>query len=152
MLSERSFEIKEGDVETVVALSQQIPEFIHPHEATEYYKRINNVPHLILIAFVNAQPVGFKVGYERSGEFYSWMGGVLPNFRRLKIAQALQEQQEQWAQQNGYPHITFKTRNSHKAMLIFALKNGFDIIGFSERDTVAEHRIILRKKWMPATV
>jgi len=32
------FEIAQGDIETVVALSQQIPEFINPHGAAEYYK------------------------------------------------------------------------------------------------------------------
>jgi hypothetical protein len=30
-------------------------------------------------------------------------------------------------------------------MLIFALKNGFDIIGFREKDQVEANRILLRK-------
>lgn len=146
MSESRLFEIQEGDIETVVALSQQIPEFINPHKAAEYYKRLTDVPHLILIASVDNQVVGFKVGYEREGNFYSWMGGILPNFRRLGIAQALADAQEKWAKEKGYPHVSFKTRNSHKSMLLFALKNGFDIIGFEERIPIGEARILLRKK------
>lgn len=141
-----SLEIKEGTVKIVVALSRQIPELVNPYGEAEYCARLSEVAHLILLAFVDNQPVGFKVGYERAGGFYSWMGGVLPAYRRLGIAQALGDKQAQWAQQKGYPHLTFKTRNTHKAMLLFALKNGFDIIGFSERETVAENRILLRKK------
>ena len=41
--------------------------------------------------------------------------------------------------------ITFKTRNVHKAMLIFALSNGFNIIAAEEREEVAANRIWLRK-------
>lgn len=138
--------IKEGKIERVVALSQQIPEFVNPHGAEVYYKRLSHVTHLILVAYIADKPVGFKVGYERDGYFYSWMGGVLPDHRRMGIAQALAEAQEAWAMQQGYPSVTFKTRNSHKAMLLFALQNNFDIIGVEEGDLVRDFRIILRKQ------
>ena len=68
------FSIREGDIATAVALSKQIPEFVNPHEADEYEKRLRSVPHLILVAFANEEPVGFKVGYERDGAFYSISG------------------------------------------------------------------------------
>lgn len=145
-MSDSHCAIKEGDIETVVMLSQQIPEFINPHGAEVYYKRISNVPHSVLIAYVADKAVGFKVGYERDGYFYSWMGGVLPDHRRMGIAQALAAAQEAWAMQQGYTSVTFRTRNSHKAMLLFALQNNFDIIGVEERDLVQDFRIILRKQ------
>ncbi|MFN7119743.1 MAG: GNAT family N-acetyltransferase [Saprospiraceae bacterium] len=140
-----AFEIRESDIATVVAVSQQIPEFINPHGAAESDRRLRGVPHLILVAYVAEHPVGFKVGYERDGNFYSWMGGVLPDYRRLGIAQALADAQEHWVKEQGYPHITFKTRNSHKGMLLFALKNDFDIIAIEERDSIRDYRILLRK-------
>ncbi len=143
---DQSFIIKEGTIDTVVALSQQIPEFVNPHSAATYRERLSQTPHLILVAFVAAEAVGFKVGYEREGYFYSWMGGVLPAYRQLGVAKKLAAAQENWARNKGYPSITFKTRNRHKAMLLFALKNGFDIIGIEMRDIPAEHRILLRKK------
>lgn len=150
------FHIKQSDIPTVVALSKQIPEFFNPNEADEYEKRLNGVPHLILVAYTTnsaetntlnsaRQAIGFKVGYEREGYFYSWMGGVLPGFRRFGIAKALADAQENWAKEQGYDSITFKTRNQHKGMLIFALKNGFNIIGFKEKESVETNRILLRK-------
>lgn len=139
------FSIREGDIQEVVNLSKEIPEFINPQGVEEYQKRLQNVPHLILIATKERQNIGFKVGYERDGEFYSWMGGVHPEFRKLGMAKALADAQADWAKRYGYSSITFKTRNQHKAMLVFALKNGFNIIGFKEREHIDVHRILLRK-------
>jgi ribosomal protein S18 acetylase RimI-like enzyme len=138
------YEIKKGTIKTVVELSRQIPEFSKPHDEEEYEKRLKNTPHLVLVAY-DAAPIGFKVGYEREGNFYSWMGGVLPNYRNKGVAQQLADEQEAWAKQHNYPHVTFKTRNHHRAMLLFALKNGFQIIGFEKRADIAENRILLRK-------
>lgn len=138
--------ITEGTIDMVVALSQQIPEFVNPHGAAAYQARLSKTPHLILVAFIAQKAVGFKVGYEREGYFYSWMGGVLPAYRKLGVAQKLADAQENWARSKGYPSVTFKTRNHHKAMLLFAIKNGFDIIGVETRDVPAEYRILLQKK------
>ena len=137
--------IKVSDIVTVVATSKRIPEFINPPEAAEYEKRLHGVPHLILVAFDGDQPIGFKVGYERDGHFYSWMGAVLPSYRRRSIALRLAEKQEDWARQQGYKSVTFKTRNQHKNMLLFALKRGFNVVGFKEKGDVLTNRIILRK-------
>jgi len=139
------YEIKKGTMETVVSLSKQIPEFSEPHGIEEYEKRLKTTNNLILVAFADSEPVGFKVGYEREGNFYSWMGGVLPKYRGKGIAQRLADDQEAWAKQQNYPHVTFKTRNHHQAMLLFALKNGFQIIDFEKRKDISENRILLRK-------
>ena len=44
------FSIREGDIQEVVNLSKEIPAFINPQGVEEYQKRLQNVPHLILIA------------------------------------------------------------------------------------------------------
>lgn len=118
-----SFVIKTGTIEEVVAISKLIPEFDNPHEASEYIKRLADKKYLILIAYDTDKPVGFKVGYEKypDGSFYSWMGAVLPAYRRHQVAKKLAEVQETWAKENGYSKIQFKTRNRHTAMLLFAL-------------------------------
>ena len=144
-ISTRDIEIKESDIETCIRLSKIIPEFIDPPGMEAYQKRLAEVPHLILVAYIDEAPVGFKVGYQRDDYFYSWMGGVLPNFRKAGVAKHLADRQEAWAREKGYDSITFKTRNQNKAMLLFALKNGFDIIGFREKETIATNRILLRK-------
>ncbi len=137
--------IREGRIEEAVALSEALPEFIDPPPASVYTERFEGVPHCIFIALWEGSAAGFKVGYERDGLFYSWLGGVLPAYRRRGIASALADHQEAWARANGYSTITFKTRNQHKNMLIFALQNGFDIVGFKEKDQVETNRILLRK-------
>ena len=137
--------IEKGKLETVVAISQQIPEFHNPHSLAIYQQRLNKVPHIVLVAYVDDVPAGFKVGYERDGYFYSWMGAVLPAYRRLGLARKLAEQQEDWAKQEGYPHVTFKTRNRLKPMLLFSIGRGFDIIDIQPKATIEEYRIILRK-------
>lgn len=140
-----SIAIRLGNIPEVVNLSRQIPEFIDPHSAPVYEERILAVPHLILVADVDGEPAGFKVGYQRDGYFYSWMGAVLPAFRRLGIAQKLANYQEKWVKSEGYTTIRCKTRNHHKGMFIFALKNGFDVIEVQVKDSIGENRILLQK-------
>lgn len=138
-------EVLESTIETIVQIAQQIPEFKDPYPASVYHHRLDGVPHLVLAAKIDGKFAGFKVGYQREDYFYSWMGGVVPEFRRKGVAKALADAQENWAKAKGYTTITFKTRNSNKGMLVFALQNGFDIIGFKARETIETHRILLRK-------
>ncbi|MFK7935630.1 MAG: N-acetyltransferase family protein [Saprospiraceae bacterium] len=141
-----SFQIKSGTIAEAVALSQLLPEFINPRGEDEYHKRLTNVRHLILIAYHADQPIGFKLGYEKEDYFYSWMGGVLPDFRKSGIAKALADRQETWAREQGFTKVIFKTRNSHVGMLIFALKNGFQIISVTQKEQLRDYRILLEKK------
>lgn len=139
------FEIKKGDISTVVELSRQLPEFVNPAGEDEYQRRLEGVRNLVLIAWDEKKPVAFKVGYEREDHFYSWMGGVLPEYRKKGLAKKLADVQEAWARKEGFETLIFKTRNQHKGMLIFALKNGFDIVGFSEKEETSANRILLKK-------
>ena len=138
-------QIRSASIAEVVALSDQIPELTNPYRAEEYRRRLDGVPHLVLLAEVAGQAAGFKVGYEREGYWYSWMGGVHPNFRRQGVALALAKEQEKWARKQGYSHVTFKTLNRHQGMLLFAIGRGFQIIRVDERPTIAAYRIWLRK-------
>ncbi|KAB1160542.1 GNAT family N-acetyltransferase [Tenacibaculum aiptasiae] len=82
-----------------------------------------------IIAYYNNNPVGFKIGYQyNSNTFYSWVGGVLPQYRKKGIASQLAKLQENWALQNGFKKLRTKSMNKFKPMLILNLKNGFDII------------------------
>ena len=146
MLQEKELSIKEGTIEQAVELSHQIPEFDDLYSKEEFEKRFLRIRHLILIAFYNDKPVGFKAGYEIDGAFYTWMGGVLPEFRNKHIARKLAEKQQEWTKQNGFTKIKLKTRNKHKAMLQFALSDGFHITGFEEKESMNESRIILEKE------
>lgn len=141
--------IREGSIADCLTISEGIPEFSDGKYGYEVYQqRLSGTRHLILVAFDGTKPVGFKVGYQKDqdGSFYSWMGGVLPDYRRLKIAKQLADIQEDWAKKNGYGAITFKTRNYLKPMLVFGLSNGFYIQSVEPQPRLEDYRIILRKE------
>lgn len=82
------------------------------------------------LAFVSQTLVGYKIGYERQpGQFYSWLGGVLPAFRGQGIASTLLMQQHDWCRAQGYQSIRTHTYNRWRSMLILNLRHGFDIVG-----------------------
>lgn len=140
--------VSEGTIDEVVSVSQQIPELDNPYGADEYNRRLTNeTSHLILVAKKGEHLVGFKVGYERDsdGSFYSWMGGVLPAFRRLGIAYRLADAQDAWAQEQGYHSIKMKTRFRLKAMQKFAMNRGFDIDKTEAREPKEDSIIWLSK-------
>ncbi len=138
--------IKETSIEKVYFLSTQIPEFIEPYPIEEYQKRLKKVNHLALGAFEGTNLIGFKVGYElNKSVFYSWMGAIAPNYRRQNIAKQLAQVQEKWAKEQGYKTIRFKTRNKLRSMIIFAIKNDFNIIDIEPRMDIGENRIVMEK-------
>lgn len=140
--------IKEDCLEDAILASQQIPEFETAYPQSEYNKRLKDVKHLILTAYISNKPIGFKIGYETltKKNFYSWMGGVLPKYRKLRIAEKLMEYQEQWAIKAGFLRILVKTRNKHKAMIHLLQKNNFIQIGIIPHSPNEETRIIYEKK------
>ena len=127
-------------------LSFKIPEFNSPFEIKEYKKRCAG-KHLALIAEIDNQPVGFKIGYDRfkNASFYSWMGGVLPKFRRMGVAYSLANFQEKWAAENGFNSIILKTRKKHDEMIAFSLNRGFIIIEETQITPAEETRIWMEK-------
>ncbi|MDU0370397.1 GNAT family N-acetyltransferase [Hymenobacter endophyticus] len=82
------------------------------------------------LAYENNQLVGCKLGYERKpGHYYSWLGGVHPDFRGRGIAAELMGQQHAWCAAQGYRRVRTQTYNRWRAMLLLNLRHGFDIIG-----------------------
>ena len=97
-------------------------------------------------AWIENRLVGFKLGYALNEDlFYSWLGGVAPEFRGLGIAQGLMEQQHKWCLEKKYNWIETRTKNRWRSMLILNLKNDFKIVG-TLADEDGEPKIVLRKK------
>jgi GNAT superfamily N-acetyltransferase len=97
------------------------------------------------LAFTHDNLIAFKVGYAvESKIFYSWIGGVLPQYRGQGVAQVLMERQHNWCRQNGFEQVTTKTMNRWRNMLILNLKNGFDITS-TYHDDAGELKILLTK-------
>jgi len=138
--------IREGSIPEVLSLSLAIPEFEQPYGGDVYAERLKGKPYLILVAVFGGKLVGFKVGYAWDKKvFYSWMGGVLPAFRRNGVAGILADVQAEWARKSGFTKLFFKTRNKHVDMIRFGLKKGFSITEVIKKDVKEEYRIVMEK-------
>jgi GNAT superfamily N-acetyltransferase len=142
-------EIREGLAlfKDAFSIHQQIPEFqIDSTTYDQLMERINNVKQaLIFVAYVDNQPVGYLMGYERYSSLYIWLAGVLPSHRREGIFFQLINRIEQWAMKRDYNSLTIKTRNCFKSMLLFLISHDFKLIEIDKRDAIDNHRLILEK-------
>lgn len=140
-------EIREGSLSEALEVLRGLPEF-GPLLSTEHYvERMANKTQLIVIATVEESLAGCKVAYNRhdDGTLYSWLGGVIPEYRKMGLAKKMADFQEAWALNNGFHAIRFKTLNRHKAMLTFAINNGFQIYNVKPKDELENYRIQLIK-------
>jgi GNAT superfamily N-acetyltransferase len=81
---------------------------------------------LLLIAHLEGNPIGFKVGCaDRPGVYFSRSGGVLKDYRRQGLARRMQDWQEQFAIARGYKQVFFNTFNHFPHMIQFGLATGF---------------------------
>ena len=141
--------VREGTIEEAVQVSMEIGEFQGPPDINEYKKRLHAVRYLVLIADVQGKAKGFKVGYDRhlDGEtFYSWMGGVLEEYRHLGLATALLEKMEAWCRSQGFRKLQFKTRNVHTKMIGFAYARGFWLVDFKKKENAKDNRLVFEKE------
>jgi len=149
MKNQYNYHIRTASIEEVFVLAEKIPEFqSNPKPLSEYRKRLSEENSLILVAEQNLQLVGYKIGYDRyqDGSFYSWLGAVLPEYRKTGVATLLANEQEKRVRKKGFTSIKMKTLNRFKNMLLFALQRGFYITDFERREPIRESRIELEKQ------
>lgn len=97
-------------------------------------------------AFVDGHIAGFKIGYEIDpSTFYSWLGGVAPEWRGLGVAGLLMDQQHAWCKAQGYETVRTKTQNKYRSMLLLDIRKGFEVTG-TENDSARGLKIILEKR------
>jgi len=146
MQHDSEIEIKIGTIEQAHKLSLQIPEFHKPYSIETYLKRLKSNKNLILLAYCNKKPAGFKIGYQLNDEcFYSWLGGVLPACRKKHIASKLIIKQEAWAKANRFIKIRVKTRNCFRGMLQLLIKHYYQIEAIEPKSDINQNRIIFIK-------
>jgi len=105
----------------------------------------NPGPYFI-VAEVDGRVVGYEMGYEVKGKLYNCYKAVHPDFQRKGIGKLLLDQQLEIARERGYKYVFIKTSNQAPGMLILALKNGFKIIGYKDREWDDEPAIWLEKE------
>lgn len=122
--------MREATIAEALAVEAAIPEFHGAYSEQRYEARLAGRPNLLLAADVGGRVVGYKVGYEeRPRIFYSWLGGVVPEFRSSGVASALREHQEAWARANGYDVLRVKSKNQFPHMLRLLIGAGYSIVG-----------------------
>lgn len=134
-------------LDNLLELNQAIPEFDNAYPMAEYQTRLSNKPMLALFIKVEGEVAGFKLGYELDkGQFYSWLGGILPEFRGLGLAKQLLLAQETWAKNQGYHQIEVKTLNRFTSMLKMLISNQYQITNLKQdTDKLEFNKITLQK-------
>jgi len=103
---------------------------------------------MMLVAFLNGSPVGFKIGYrENRFTFYSAKGGVLPTCRRKGVARSMLYDMMRRVRQKGYTRFVFDTfPNRHPGMTILGLREGFRVMKADYNPTYRDYRLRFEKK------
>ncbi len=95
-------------------------------DLTKTTEKLNKPGFFGLLAYIDQKLVGMKLGWAQTPEiFYSWLGGVHPDYRDVGIAQDLMQIQEQWCSKQGIRKIQTKTTNQFRQMLGLLLRAGF---------------------------
>lgn len=102
---------------------------------------------LMLLATLDGEPVGFKVGYGLSRTtYYSAKGGVLEPWRGRGIARALLHAMEAEARRLGYARFAYDTfPNMHPGMTVLGLREGFEVTAAGYNATYQDYRIRFEK-------
>lgn len=101
------------------------------HKVTdEKLDKIRNKRHLFLVAYDGVQAIGFKLGYviPKTRTFFSWLGGVHPDYRRQGIARDLLMQQELLVKEMGMHKIYFTSYDKFPAMIHLGKKQGYLLV------------------------
>ncbi|QYJ93672.1 GNAT family N-acetyltransferase [Shewanella spartinae] len=134
-------------INTLIDLSQEVPEFDGRHQAEDYQARLRGKTFLVQLIRIEGELAGYKIGYgETNGEFYSWLGAILPEFRQLGLAKALMQDQERWAKTQGFNTLAVKTYNRFANMLQLLIQQGYKIAGLENTAAnIDDNKLVLNK-------
>jgi ribosomal protein S18 acetylase RimI-like enzyme len=117
----------DGAINEILNVANKV---LNPTDREKFIRKLQeNKNLLVLVCCIDDQIVGFKAGFEKTADtFYSWLGGVDPDFQRLGAASMMMKAMFEWCAVRGYKMIETKTTNSNKAMLLLNIISGFDIV------------------------
>ncbi len=136
----------------VSLLTDLYNQILSPPRDEEFFGRRFRGRHnvCVLIAGIDNRPVGFTAGFElMPSTYFSWITGVLPDFRRQGIATQLMQAQEAWAFDHHYGLLRFECLNQHRPMLHVAIAEGFDLVGI-RYDTPSANNVVIFEKELSA--
>lgn len=134
-----------GELPLIAELYNEI--FRPPRDVDFFRRRITGRRNtLLLVANVDQRPVGFSTSIElKPNVFFSWLTGVLPEYRRAGIATQLHEAEVAWAAERGYQYIRMECNNGHRPILHMAIAMGYDIVGVRWDADRQENLVICEK-------
>jgi ribosomal protein S18 acetylase RimI-like enzyme len=143
-------EIKEGEIDIAIKVHLEMHEFSGFYRREEVEDRYEDKEKIILVAYLNGQPVGYMISYDkyRDGSFYCWMTGVEPDFRRKGVLTKMMDYLNDWAIKHNYESIKLKTRNNRREMLNYLIKNEFNMLNVETNPAVEDNKILFEKKLM----
>lgn len=102
---------------------------------------------IMLLAYIDGEPVGFKIGYRESRfHFYSAKGGVMAGYRRMGIARKLLHSLEHEAKALGYRFFCYDTfPNRHPGMTVLGLDEGYRLVRADFNATYQDYRLRFEK-------
>ncbi|MEN0036072.1 MAG: GNAT family N-acetyltransferase [Cellvibrio sp.] len=138
--------VRQSNFAEIFLLHNLIPE-LSPIVSSDYFaERIGEKDYLALVYEQDGIPVAYKLGYWINAQhFYSWLGGVHPDYRKQGIAKALLLEQEAQVRKLGGAEISVKSMNKYKSMLLLLISQGYDITGAAP-DSRGEIKIHFAKK------
>ena len=99
-------------------------------QPSEWSRRLRDDPgSLLLLGYLQEEPVGFLFGHGVGGVFEGRLAGVLPEHRGAGVGSRLLERQEELAAQQGFDRIRWAVANESKALMRLNLLFGMRIVG-----------------------
>lgn len=98
--------------------------------------RLENMPDVTVFAATKeTHLVGFKAGYATAEDrYYSWLGGVDPDFRGLGIAKELMTRQHQWLSGSRFRLLETHVEQDNERMIQLNLDGGLNVVGLFLKD------------------
>lgn len=138
----QTFQVREASLQEIVIVAAQVPELNRVNTEDALRLRMHGKHQLLLVAESGTTILGFKIGYAlNKHQFYSWIGGVRPEFRQQGVAGALRQYQERWATQQLFSEIHVKSMNRFPVMLSMLINNGYHISGYDDLGTPQTSKI-----------
>jgi GNAT superfamily N-acetyltransferase len=134
-----------GELELIASMYNEV---FNPRRDQDFFRDRFRGRHNVsmLVALLDDRHVGFAVGFElMPTTFFSWLCGVLPDFRRLGIATQLIQAQQAWAIDHHYNIIRFECQNQHRPMLHVAITEGYDLVGIRWDTATGDNVVIFEK-------
>lgn len=135
-------------LEGILSIMKRVFAKVHLTDA-EYTRRLKERRLIYtVLAYHEGELIAFKLGYEKtSTKFVSQLGGVLPKYRGIGIANELMVRQHRWCfRRKRYKVIQTESMNRYRDMMALNLRHDFAIIGTYYDKAYEDVKIIFEKR------